>query len=193
MENHNGVTTRCSGYRTPLLRAVQHLPGSFRDRVTGTGITAGQGIGDGPEHPRVGVPPERRGRPPTGRAPQCPGEGPPGSEHRLRWALLSAAVTCTVIAWGLLVFAAIDFGGKARDGEPGNWWFLALATIGAMACMFLAILLASRLQSEIRGQGPPTAAAADRVQRWQARRQARRSLTRPIARRGVVSRSRFGP
>ncbi len=65
-------------------------------------------------------------------------------------------MTCTVIAWGLLVFAAIDFGGKARDGEPGNWWFLALATIGAMACMFLAILLASRLQSEMRGQGPPT-------------------------------------
>jgi hypothetical protein len=65
-------------------------------------------------------------------------------------------VTCTVIAWGLLVFAAIDFGGKARDGEPGNWWFLALATVGAMACMFLAILLGSRLQSELRGQGPPT-------------------------------------
>ncbi len=75
---------------------------------------------------------------------------------RVRAALLSAAVTCTVIAWGLLVFAAIDFGGKARDGEPGNWWFLALATVGAMACMFLAILLGSRLQSELRGQGPPT-------------------------------------
>ena len=78
-----------------------------------------------------------------------------GRGNTLRSALLSAAVTGTVVAWGLLVFAAIDFGGKARGGEPGNWWFLALATLGAMACMFLAILLASRLQAEMRGQGPP--------------------------------------
>jgi hypothetical protein len=70
-------------------------------------------------------------------------------------AVLSAGVTATVIAWGLLVFAAIDFGSQARSGDAGNWWFLALATLGAVACMFLAILLASRLQAELRGQGPP--------------------------------------
>ncbi len=79
-----------------------------------------------------------------------------GGRSYLRTALLSAGVTGTVIAWGLLVFAAIDFGGKARGGDPGNWWFLALATVGAMACMFLAILLASRLQAEMRGQGQPS-------------------------------------
>jgi len=79
-----------------------------------------------------------------------------GGGNTFRAALLSAGVTGTVVAWGLLVFAAIDFGGKARDGEPGNWWFLALATFGAMACMFLAILLAVRLQAEMRGQGPAT-------------------------------------
>lgn len=79
-----------------------------------------------------------------------------GGSSNLRTALLSAGVTGTVIAWGLLVFAAIDFGGKARSGESGNWWFLALATVGAMACMFLAILLATRLQAEMRGQGPPS-------------------------------------
>ena len=79
-----------------------------------------------------------------------------GRSNTLRSALLSAAVTGTVVAWGLLVFAAIDFGGKARGGEPGNWWFLALATLGAMACMFLASLLAIRLQAEMRGQGPPS-------------------------------------
>lgn len=72
----------------------------------------------------------------------------------VRRALLSAGVTGTVIAWGLLVFAAIDFGSKARSGDSGNWWFLALATLGAVACMFLAILLASRLQAELRGQRP---------------------------------------
>jgi len=154
VENHNGVTTRCSGYRTPPLRAVQHLPGIFRDRVTGTGITAGQGIGDGPGTRVSGC----RRSAVEDRRPAVP-HNVPVRAHRdrssLRWALLSVAVTCTVIAWGLLVFAAIDFGSKARGGESGNWWFLALATIGAMACMFLAILLASRLHSEIRGQGPP--------------------------------------
>ena len=76
-----------------------------------------------------------------------------GSPHARR-ALLSAGVTGTIVAWGLLVFSAIDFGSKARSGDSGNWWFLALATLGAVACMFLAILLASRLQGELRGQGP---------------------------------------
>jgi len=107
------------------------------------------------QHPRVGNPPERRGD----RRPVVP-HNVPVRGHRdrssgLRWALLSVATTCTAIAWGLLVVAAIDFGAKARGGEPGNWWFVALATIGAMACMFLSILLAIRLHSEIRGQGAP--------------------------------------
>ena len=100
--------------------------------------------------------PEGRGDPRAGVPHNVRVSANRGRSNPLRRALLSAGVTGTVIAWGLLVLAAIDFGGKARDGEPGNWWFLALATIGAMACMFLAILLASRLQAEIRGQGPPT-------------------------------------
>ena len=78
-----------------------------------------------------------------------------GGPAPVRTALLSVGVTATVVAWGLLVFAAIDFGGKARNGDSGNWWFLALATVGAVACMFLAILLASRMQAELRGQGRP--------------------------------------
>lgn len=68
--------------------------------------------------------------------------------------LLSAGTTCTVVAWGLLVFAAINFGRQARDGASANWGFLATATVGAAACMFLAIVLASRLQGEMmRGSG----------------------------------------
>jgi hypothetical protein len=60
---------------------------------------------------------------------------------------LAAGVTATVIAWGVLVFAAIEFGRTARDGQSGNWIFLGLATLGAVACMFLAIVLASRMQT----------------------------------------------
>jgi hypothetical protein len=79
---------------------------------------------------------------------------------------LAAGVTATVVAWGVLVFAAIDFGRSARDGQGSDWVFLLLATIGAVACMFLAIVLAAKMQtlmrgdptrphSELNGQRPP--------------------------------------
>jgi cytosine/uracil/thiamine/allantoin permease len=67
---------------------------------------------------------------------------------------LAAGVTATVVAWGVLVFAAIDFGRSARDGQSGDWVFLTLATLGAVACMFLAIVLASKMQTLM--QGDPT-------------------------------------
>ncbi|RLV50061.1 hypothetical protein D9V37_09370 [Nocardioides mangrovicus] len=76
---------------------------------------------------------------------QAPGTFPQG-----RALLLSTATTVTVVAWGVLVFAAIDFGRTARDGHPGDWGLLALATVGAVACMFLAIVLAARMQDMIR-------------------------------------------
>lgn len=65
--------------------------------------------------------------------------------------LLAAGVTATVVAWGVLDLAAIAFGRSARDGQEGDWMFLALATVGAIACMFLAILLAARIQAVLRG------------------------------------------
>lgn len=59
--------------------------------------------------------------------------------------LLAAAVTVAVIAWGYLVFVAIDFGSDARDGDARAWGFLALAAIGAMACLFAGLMLVARL------------------------------------------------
>ena len=44
---------------------------------------------------------------------------------------------CRVVAWGFLVWAAIDFGRTARGGHGQAWWFLALASVGAVACLFL--------------------------------------------------------
>ena len=41
---------------------------------------------------------------------------------------LSLGVTLAIVAWGYLVFAAIDFGNAARSGDGGAWWFLALAS-----------------------------------------------------------------
>lgn len=58
---------------------------------------------------------------------------------------LALGVTASVVAWGYLVFAAIDFGGAAREGDNGAWWLLALAALGATACLFLALILLTRI------------------------------------------------
>ena len=54
-------------------------------------------------------------------------------------------MTLAVVAWGYLVYAAIDFGAMARDGNPDAWWFLAVAALGAMACLFVGLMLIARL------------------------------------------------
>lgn len=59
--------------------------------------------------------------------------------------LLALGITACVIAWGYLVYAAIDFGSTARGGDPTAWWFLALASVGAVACLFVGLMLVARL------------------------------------------------
>src|SRR4051812_13446326 len=49
--------------------------------------------------------------------------------------LLALGVTACVVAWGYLVWAAIDFGSTARGGDSAAWWFLGLASVGAVACL----------------------------------------------------------
>jgi hypothetical protein len=58
---------------------------------------------------------------------------------------LAGGVTLAVVAWGYLVYAAIDFGATARNGDPQAWWFLALASLGAVACLFGGLILIARL------------------------------------------------
>jgi hypothetical protein len=50
-------------------------------------------------------------------------------------------VTLAVVAWGYLVYAAIDFGAQARGGTTRAWWFLGLAAVGAVACLFVGLML----------------------------------------------------
>ncbi len=59
--------------------------------------------------------------------------------------LLAVAVTVCVVAWGYLVKAAIDFGVTARGGESGAWLFLGLASLGAVACLFVGLILVARI------------------------------------------------
>jgi amino acid permease len=80
-------------------------------------------------------------------APQASSSGSGESSGR-PWAKLlplAAGVTLCVVAWGYLVYAAIDFGATARGGETRAWWFLAMASLGAVVCLFVGLLLVARL------------------------------------------------
>lgn len=59
--------------------------------------------------------------------------------------VLALGVTACVVGWGYLVFAAIDFGSTARQGDSDAWWYLALASLGAVACLFLGLMLLVRI------------------------------------------------
>jgi hypothetical protein len=59
--------------------------------------------------------------------------------------LLALGVTLCVVAWGYLVKAAIDFGVSARGGQSGAWLFLGLASLGAVACLFVGLILVARV------------------------------------------------
>ena len=76
---------------------------------------------------------------------------------RARILVLSLILTATLVAWGVLVYAAIDFGAEARSGEPDAWAFLSIATVGAAACLFTTLILGGRILALVKGgeQAPP--------------------------------------
>ncbi len=59
--------------------------------------------------------------------------------------VLAVGITLCVVAWGYLVYAAIDFGSTARhDNDSSAWVYLAVAAVGAVACLFLGFMLLAR-------------------------------------------------
>ncbi|MCX6397201.1 MAG: hypothetical protein NTV23_11990 [Propionibacteriales bacterium] len=74
--------------------------------------------------------------------------------HGRTMLVLAGSVTATLIAWGFLVVQAIKFGGNARDGQGAAWVFLFLATLGATACMFMALILGTKLRALLKGEEP---------------------------------------
>ena len=54
-----------------------------------------------------------------------------------------------MVAWGYLVYAAIDFGTAAREGSSSAWTFMGLACLGAIACLFVGLLLVARLMRSL--------------------------------------------
>ena len=59
--------------------------------------------------------------------------------------LLALGITLCVVAWGYLVKTAVDFGSAARGGEQSAWGFLAVACVGAAACLFIGLILIARM------------------------------------------------
>ncbi len=76
--------------------------------------------------------------------------------------LLALGITACIVAWGYLVYAAIDFGSTARGGDRTAWWFLALASVGAVACLFVGLMLLARVLRRlgITGGPPPRSGPA---------------------------------
>ncbi|RYC10504.1 hypothetical protein [Nocardioides zhouii] len=70
--------------------------------------------------------------------------------------VIGAAITLCVVAWGYLVYAAIDFGTAAREGSSSAWTFMALACLGAIACLFVGLLLVARLMRALGITPPPS-------------------------------------
>lgn len=62
---------------------------------------------------------------------------------------LAAGSLLALTAWGFLVWAAIDFGRTARGGDSGAWAYLVVASIGAVACLFLCLLLVTMVLRRI--------------------------------------------
>lgn len=79
-------------------------------------------------------------------------EAPPLPRRRLL--VLALGITLTLVAWGFLVWAAIDFGTQARDGETPAWAFLGFATIGATACLLVTLILGGKVLAVLRGEAP---------------------------------------
>jgi TRAP-type C4-dicarboxylate transport system permease small subunit len=69
--------------------------------------------------------------------------------------LLALGITACVVAWGYLVYAAIDFGSTARGGDSRAWAFLAVASVGAVACLFFGLMLVAQLTRRLGITSPP--------------------------------------
>jgi len=78
--------------------------------------------------------------------------------------LIGAAISAA--AGTYLVYAAIEFGRLARDDEPVAWLFTGAASMGAVVCALLVLVLLARTLRKlglISGYKPRRAAARKRA------------------------------
>ena len=94
-------------------------------------------------------------RAPTGRHSGRHSAPPPPRPSRRRAALLLVEVVVAMAAWVLLVYLAIQFGPGARTGDHAAWAMLGTATLGAVLCLFLALVLGARFATVLRERRRP--------------------------------------
>ena len=57
---------------------------------------------------------------------------------------VAAGAAVALIAWAGLVWTGIRFGQSARGGDGIAWILMAIASLGAVACLFLALVAGVR-------------------------------------------------
>jgi hypothetical protein len=168
VENHTGVTTRCSATvrrardlrnRIANINRVCFSAPTF-PQVTACLATSKRRVAAGFR----GLPRASAGLPayrlhalwasarmtPVGKHSGAREEPAPLPRRRLF--LLALGITLTLVAWGFLVWAAIDFGAQARSGDGPAWGFLAIATVGATACLLVTLVLVAKVLTALRGE-----------------------------------------
>jgi hypothetical protein len=85
------------------------------------------------------------------RATDLPESRPSNRTGRRRQvASYAAPALGTALAWAVLVYLAIRLGPDVKAGEVRAWLLMAIATVGAMACLFLPLILAGRVLEALR-------------------------------------------
>ena len=74
------------------------------------------------------------------RAEPVKGQARPFSEL----GVIVAGIALGAVAWFFLVRAAIEFGGRGKGGDSMAWAFMAVATLGAIVCLVLVLVLVGR-------------------------------------------------
>ncbi|CUR60444.1 conserved hypothetical protein [metagenome] len=94
-----------------------------------------------------------------------PADAPPAPRNHRLLLVLALATTLCLVAWGYLVWAAIDFGRTARAGDSGAWIYLAVASLGAITCLFIGLLLVVRLLRALNPTSPHPTPGGRRAKR----------------------------
>ena len=108
----------------------------------------------------------RRAAPPSRGATGTGGHGGTGATgssgdtaaRTARVLTMLAGVAGTSLAWVFLVRSAVAFGATARAGTGAAWGFLAVAALGAVGCLYVALMLLTWTARElglVRAPGAP--------------------------------------
>lgn len=86
--------------------------------------------------------------------------GPAVETTRREFTIYALGVIASFAVWIALVVFAIKLGSPAKEGSLAAWFLLAVASLGAIVCLVLSILLTTRAWEFRTGVRRPRAPAA---------------------------------